>query len=98
MEESSIEVLMFLFSKDPEIEASPTSEPRVPVVVLACSSDIEWRVIEFSFTINVFLLSSLLNPPRLMFLLRNWSAASGLSTSMHGRLEAPVVVNPAVGR
>ena len=41
MDKSSLEVLTFLFSKDPEIEASPTSDPRVPVVGMASNSDTE---------------------------------------------------------
>ena len=41
MDKSSLEVLTFLLSKAPEIEASPTSDPRVPVVGMASNSDTE---------------------------------------------------------
>ena len=81
---------MFLVSKNPDIEASPTSDPRVPVVAIACSSDIEWLVTAFRSTIKLFLLSSLLMLARLPLDLprRNWRAASGVSASMQGGLEA----------
>ena len=79
-------VLIFLVSKNPEMDASPTSEPRVPVVAIACSSDIVWLVTEFRSTIKVFLLSSLLMLARLPadLPMRNWSAASGVSAFMLG--------------
>ena len=85
MDKSSLEVLVFLFSNDPEIAASPIREPRVPLVGIASNSDTEWLVTEFRSPINPLLFFSLLMLARtpLDVLLRNLSAASGVSASMH---------------
>ena len=83
MDKSSL--LLFLFSKDPEIAASPTRELRVPVEGIASNSDTEWLVTEFRSAINPLLLSSplmLARTPRDVPL-RNLSAASWVSASMH---------------
>ena len=82
MDRSSFEVLTFLFSKAPEIEASPTSDPRVPVVGMASNS--EWLLTEFRSTINLLLMSWLLMLARssVDVPLRNRSAASGVSESI----------------
>ena len=84
MDKSSLEVFTFLFSKAPEIEASPTSDPRVPVVAMASNSDTEWLLTKFRSAINLLLLSSLLKLARssVDVPLRNRSAASGDSESM----------------